>query len=655
MTKFFGGRVEPSQVVAAGVAAYHAGRFEEAEAASEELIRTWPNRADGYELKGILCFQAKRLDEAVQYFRRTLSFNGRNANVWNNLGVALMTLERWNEADVAFLNTLRLLPDHLAAARGRGLLLEKQERPAEAANHYLALIKRLGPRDDVLEDYIRAMVAHGSQDAILGSLPAGFHPAAVALLTARFLLDQEQWAGAEKFCLDSLSLAKAGWSNPDQQLEYFRSVFYVLDVLRQNGHGGELEARFRHAYFTGLRDAFRASGARLPLPRLTPEKRMAVLIPGFISEHFGPTVLMLGLLIRFMKDLGWEAVLVNCNHSLYNPRLAGIHGIVALPAGSSRYSFAGREISVFTPEATNFRDRFEEIGAFLTQFEPAVIFTAGTELNPYSDLLAAAWPTQVVPMNWQPPFCYGHLYHVPSEDPAVVEHFRQALSPQAELLPYGRLFPFVLPQPTIVRTRAEFGLNDGDFVYLIAGLVMEAAFTPEYQRILAEILEQNERARLLVIGTTEVEFPWREPRLERLRGTRLFFTAYQPHLRSVLRLADAFLHPPAPRNGGTVRQCLAEGLPVVVARQSGLKLVVPEEDMLDGLDAYRETAVRLALDPVFLDRAIARSRELDARFEAEAAEYMGTLEDAAKRTMKIFQLTRNAHFLYSDQAMPHGG
>jgi tetratricopeptide (TPR) repeat protein len=647
--------VEASQLLAAGIAAYHAGRLDEAEAVSEELIRRWPELAEGYELKGALRFQAKRHEEAVQCFRRSLSLNGRNANGWNSLGVALMSLERWKEAGDAFLNTLALAPDHLAAARSLGYLLEKLERPTEAARHFLSLLQRFGPRDDILEDYIRAMVAQGRADDVLSSLPQGFHPAAVELLTARSLLEVERWDEAEGHGLASLKLAHVEWPSPEVQLEYFRAMFYLLDVLRQKKRGQEFEALFRPSCILGFREAFQACGAQLPHPRPSPGRRLAVVVPGFINEHFGPTVLVMGLLIRFAEDLGWETVLLNCDYSFYNQALADVHGVVKLPPGRSRYAFAGREIEVFTPAGSGLRQRFEEIGRFLEDFAPEAIFTAGTELNPYADFLAACWPTMVVPMNWHPPYCYGHLYHVPSDDPAVVSVFRQAVPVDAELLPYGRLFPFVLPHAGEARNRAEFGLGNGDFVYLIAGLQMGAAFTPDYQRVLADILEEVESARMLVIGTRESDVSWLEPRLERWRGSRLHFFSYEPGLRAVLRLGDVFLHAPVPRNGGTVRQCLAEGVPVVVARQSGLKLVVPEEDMLDSLDAYRDVAIRLARDPAFRERVVARSRELDTRFEAEAVEYMQTMEKAAFRAVEIFQRTRDTHFLCSDKVLAHGG
>jgi len=654
--KYITGRdVEASQVLAAGVTAYHEGRLEEAEAASDELIRRWPEIADGYELKGALCFQTKRHEEAIQYFRRCLSLNDRNANGWNNLGAALMALESWKEAGEAFLNTLALAPDHLFAARSLGHLLEKLERPAEAANHFLSLLHRFGPRDDLLEDYIRAMVAHGEEEVILSSLPVGFHPAAVELLVARSLVERDSWEAAEVHGLTSLRLANVKWPTPEVQLDYFRAMFYLLDALRQKERGQEFEALFRASIIRGFRDAFIACGARLPSPRSSQGKRLAVVAPGFINEHFGPTVLILSLLVRFAEDLGWETVLVNCDYSRYNKGLIDAHGVVKLPPGKRSYSFAGRKIEVFTPREGGLRQRFEEIGGFLENFAPEVIFTAGTELNPYSDFLAACWPTLVVPMNWHPPYCYGHLYHIPSDEPAVTLAFRQVVPTEAELLPYGKLFPFILPHAGEARNRAEFGLKEDDFVYLIAGLQMGAAFTPDYQRVLVDILEEVKSSCILVIGTRDADISWSEPRLEQWRGKRLFFSAYEPGLRAVLRLGDVFLHAPVPRNGGTVRQCLAEGIPVVVVRNSGLKLVVPDEDMLDSLEAYRDTAIRLARDPAFREKAGAHSRELDVRFNTEAAEYMHILEEAAGRTVEIFQRTRFSHFLYSDGGVSHGG
>jgi hypothetical protein len=116
----------------------------------------------------------ERYDEAVAAHQRATALNPQAANIWHNLGNALMSAQRHDDALAAFQKVLALRPGHIPALDSIVLVLDRLDRPADAiaysrqaiaiepgvADHHKDLANALAclGRDDEAEaEYDRAL------------------------------------------------------------------------------------------------------------------------------------------------------------------------------------------------------------------------------------------------------------------------------------------------------------------------------------------------------------------------------------------------------------------------------------------------------------------------------------------------------------------
>src|SRR5437016_126840 len=88
---------------------FHAGRLREAESICRQVVEHDPVNAAALHLLGVLAHQAGR-KEAVELISRAVALESGNAEFHYNLGVALQTLGRPEEAAASYRQALRLQP-----------------------------------------------------------------------------------------------------------------------------------------------------------------------------------------------------------------------------------------------------------------------------------------------------------------------------------------------------------------------------------------------------------------------------------------------------------------------------------------------------------------------------------------------------------------
>jgi len=108
------------------------GQFDQAAQIAQALVNQQPNFAPGWELAGVVCFQLNRPADAEQAFRRGLQLLPQNANLYNNLGVALRMQGRLDEALPALQQALQLNPNFGEAYQNLGDILASTNRLPEA-------------------------------------------------------------------------------------------------------------------------------------------------------------------------------------------------------------------------------------------------------------------------------------------------------------------------------------------------------------------------------------------------------------------------------------------------------------------------------------------------------------------------------------------
>jgi tetratricopeptide (TPR) repeat protein len=153
----------------AGLGHLRAGHSLEAQLCCQQALAIDPNHADTLHLMGLLCFEAKQHDHAVEWLARairqdpkaeylstlgtTLQHQGRHeealkafdkavqlkpdvAELWKNLGNILVDLQRPADALLTFQHALTLNPRHWQSAHQAGYLLFQSDRFAEALSHF---------------------------------------------------------------------------------------------------------------------------------------------------------------------------------------------------------------------------------------------------------------------------------------------------------------------------------------------------------------------------------------------------------------------------------------------------------------------------------------------------------------------------------------
>ena len=145
-----------------------AGRFLDAQISCQQALAVDSNQADALHLMGLLSFQAKQYDHAVEWIARairqdprpaflaslggTLQQQGRyeealnvldkavqlkpdDGELWRHLGDILVQLARFDHALLSFQQVLKLNPRHHDALYKSGALLNQIGRHAEAIAH----------------------------------------------------------------------------------------------------------------------------------------------------------------------------------------------------------------------------------------------------------------------------------------------------------------------------------------------------------------------------------------------------------------------------------------------------------------------------------------------------------------------------------------
>jgi predicted O-linked N-acetylglucosamine transferase (SPINDLY family) len=139
-----------AELVGGGLKLHQAGRWAEAEACYRQALAAEPDHADALHLLGVIAYQVKRADLAVELIGRAIERNDGNAIYFSNLGNALAELKRFGEALASYDKALVLKPDHADAFYNRASALQALRRFEEALASY---DKALALRPDFAEAF----------------------------------------------------------------------------------------------------------------------------------------------------------------------------------------------------------------------------------------------------------------------------------------------------------------------------------------------------------------------------------------------------------------------------------------------------------------------------------------------------------------------
>ncbi|WP_052177682.1 tetratricopeptide repeat protein [Methylotenera sp. G11] len=178
----------------AGDQAFRAGNLSQAEVFYTQSLGIDANQPATYNNRGIALYYLNRFEEALASYQHAISLKPDYAQAYNNQGIVLNDMQRPDEALASYERAITLKPDYAEAYYNRGIAHNKLEQPdetlasydraialkpdyAEAYYNRGLLLNHLKRFDEALADYDRAIAlrpdhaeTHNNRGVVLDSM-----------------------------------------------------------------------------------------------------------------------------------------------------------------------------------------------------------------------------------------------------------------------------------------------------------------------------------------------------------------------------------------------------------------------------------------------------------------------------------------------------
>ena len=118
------------------------GQLAQAKALYENVLKLQPGHFDALHLSGVIAYQTKNFQKAVELIDKAVEIQPDNASVYYNLGLALHELGQFDNAVARYDRAIALKPDYAEAYRNRGnalLELRQLDDAVASYDHAVAL------------------------------------------------------------------------------------------------------------------------------------------------------------------------------------------------------------------------------------------------------------------------------------------------------------------------------------------------------------------------------------------------------------------------------------------------------------------------------------------------------------------------------------
>jgi len=140
---------EIARLLQYGLELHNSGKINDAILIYEQILKKQNNHVDALQLLATASGQQNNPELALRYFDQAIQINKTNPAIFNNKGIILRGLQRFDEALQSYDAALRLNPKYAAAHNNKGNALQALKRFDEALLHYEAAL-------DIKPDYIEA-------------------------------------------------------------------------------------------------------------------------------------------------------------------------------------------------------------------------------------------------------------------------------------------------------------------------------------------------------------------------------------------------------------------------------------------------------------------------------------------------------------------
>ena len=116
-------------------------RYLEVEVVARQLTQAWPDYPDGWRALGTVLALQKRFAEAAPALQKALTWLSPDAELHNNLGVALDALGRWADAEACYRKALERKHDYVEARNNLGKVVANLQRNSEAIAEFESALR----------------------------------------------------------------------------------------------------------------------------------------------------------------------------------------------------------------------------------------------------------------------------------------------------------------------------------------------------------------------------------------------------------------------------------------------------------------------------------------------------------------------------------
>jgi protein O-GlcNAc transferase len=120
---------------------HSSGRLDEAESMYRRILLYQPDNPDALHLLGVIAYQRKQHEEAINLITRAVAIGNRVPEYRNNLGNAYLAQGRIEEAEACYRKALKLNPKYADAHNNLGNVLKEQAKLQEAVQSYRRALK----------------------------------------------------------------------------------------------------------------------------------------------------------------------------------------------------------------------------------------------------------------------------------------------------------------------------------------------------------------------------------------------------------------------------------------------------------------------------------------------------------------------------------
>ena len=601
-----------------GLVLQNSGKLDEAIESYQKALEIRPDFVEALINLGNVYKEQNELNDAVDSYNKALAVNPDFAGAYCNLGMALKALGQIEKARASFDKAITLEPDLAEAHHGLGLVYQIMENSDRAIASIQRAISLKPDFADAYNDLGLAFKSQGKIDEAAEQidLALSFEPNRAGWLVTRKLMlpiipsSQEQIQESRDLFSEGVkSIIDAGLTVKDPLAEIDSSTFYLGYHNLDNRTINESVAKMHIAL----------------CPKLTYE-----------AEHCRADqvekkdTLRIGFLSSFLKD----HTIGKLNRGFIQHFSRDIFEVIVLHPPGTRDHMSDI-IDSQADKVVSLSGDIEKDHSLVENEELDILFYLDIGMDPYSYFLSLARLAPVQAVTWGHPDMTGVPnvdYFISSElieDPDSSDQYSEQLVQLKNINTY-----FFRPElPDTEFTRDDFGLPQDVRLYICPQSLFK--FHPQFDDILGEILRQDTKGRLILIGDNKSGH-WQNLLVDRFKKAfpdfvdHVIFVPPMPTEKffGLVNLADALLDIPTFSGGNTTLEAFAMNKPIVTWPQSFLrgrltagfyKQLGVNELIADDEDSYVKLALRLAQDPEFSQR-LAEDIQANAHkiFEREA-------------------------------------